>query len=396
MSVLAKTETLVLIPVYNHASKLRKVVDGAVKAGWDVLVVNDGSTDDILIKLQGAFCKILTLPVNKGKGAAILAGAKWAKERGYQAIITVDADGQLNPEEAYLLLAAAQENWPGIIIGARKMDQETVPKASIFGRNFSNFWVRLESGLDIPDTQSGYRLYPVLKLLALPIHTKRYDFEVEVVVRAAWAGLPIKSVDVSVDYPAKGERITHFHQIKDNFRLTKLHTKLVLRALNPMPHKKIKKKRFDKSSISILHPIKLIKQLCREYDSTFQLSIAAWLGIFLGALPLIAIHTVVIIYVSHKLHLNKIASVASSQLCAPPIVPILCIQVGYLMRTGSFLTEISRETLILELHQRLWEWFLGSLIVGPVLGVLVAFVTYCSLYWLRRNISGTTCEQSET
>jgi uncharacterized protein (DUF2062 family) len=229
----------------------------------------------------------------------------------------------------------------------------------------------------------------------LPTRTKRYDFEVEVLVRAAWSGLPINSVEVSVDYPAEGERISHFHQIKDNFRLTVLHTGLVMKALNPIPHRKSFKRRDDKKSMSILHPVKLIKQLCKEYDSTFQLSVAAWLGIFLGALPLIAVHTVVIIYVSHKLHLNKVAAVASSQLCAPPIVPVLCIQVGYLMRTGNFLTELSRETLVLEMHQRLWEWFLGSLVVGPILGFIIAFVTYGSLYRLRRNISGTTCERSE-
>jgi len=396
MPILSKPEILVVIPVYNHAAKVCKVVQTAIRGGWQVLVVNDGSTEDILPQLHDIPCEIYSLPVNQGKGAAIRAGANWAKERGFQAIITVDADGQLNPDEAHLLLSAAQKQWPCIVIGARRMDQTTVPKASIFGRNFSNFWVRLECGLDLPDTQSGFRLYPVAELLSLPIHTKRYDFEVEVLVRAAWSGLPINSVEVSVDYPVKGERISHFHQIKDNFRLTVLHTRLVIRALNPLPHKKTTKSNFDKSSISILHPIRLIKQVCREYDSTFQLAIASWMGIFLGALPLLAVHTIVIIYVSHKLHLNKVAAVAASQLCAPPVVPIICIQFGYLMRTGGFLTEISRETLILQIHQRLWEWFLGSLVVGPVLGVIVALVTYCSIHWLRRNISGAACEQSET
>jgi glycosyltransferase involved in cell wall biosynthesis len=392
MSSLSKPEVLLVIPVYNHSAKLCEVVQKAIKGGWEVLVVNDGSTDDTLSQLYDIPCDIYSLDVNKGKGAAIVVGAKWAKEKGYKAIITVDADGQLNPDEAHFLLSTAQKEWPGIVIGARRMDQSTVPKASIFGRNFSNFWVRLECGLDLPDTQSGFRLYPVSELLSLPIRTKRYDFEVEVLVRAAWAGLPINSVEVSVDYPAKGERVSHFHQLKDNFRLTVLHTRLVIRALNPIPHSKIFKARVTKKPLSILHPIKLIKQLCREHDSTFQLSIAVWLGIFLGALPLIAVHTIVIIYVAHKLHLNKLAAVAASQLCAPPIVPLLCIQVGFLMRTGKFLTELSRETLVLQMHQRLWEYFLGSLVVGPILGVIVALVTYCSLNRLRKNISGTTCE----
>jgi glycosyltransferase involved in cell wall biosynthesis len=392
MSSLSKPEVLLVIPVYNHSAKLCEVVQKAIKGGWEVLVVNDGSTDDTLSQLYDIPCDIYSLDVNKGKGAAIVVGAKWAKEKGYKAIVTVDADGQLNPDEAHFLLSTAQKEWPGIVIGARRMDQSTVPKASIFGRHFSNFWVRLECGRDLPDTQSGFRLYPVSELLSLPIRAKRYDFEVEVLVRAAWAGLPINSVEVSVDYPVKGERVSHFHQIKDNFRLTVLHTRLVLRTLNPIPHRKIFKGRVAKKSILILHPVKLIKQLCREHDSTFQLSIAAWLGIFLGALPLIAVHTIVIIYVAHKLHLNKIAAVASSQLCAPPIVPVLCIQVGFFLRTGTILTDLNWETLVLQIHQRLWEYFLGSLIVGPLLGLFVALLTYFTINKLRKGPE-TACGQ---
>ena len=310
MTSLTKQETLVVIPVYNHALQLRGVVEKAINHGWQVLVVDDGSTDEGLAQISDLCCHTLSLATNMGKGAAILAGTRWASKKGYKAIITIDADGQLDPEEADSLLIAAKENWPAIIVGDRIMDQDTVPASSIFGRKFSNFWVKLETGMEIPDTQSGFRLYPVAALLDISFKCRRYDFEIEALVRASWAGLKIYSVPVSVDYPKKEKRISHFHKLKDNVRLTKLHTKLVIRALSPIPHRKIFAHKVRPKFSSIFHPVKLIKELCRQNDSTFHLAAAAWLGIFLGALPLIAVHTVVIIYVTHKLHLSKIAAVA--------------------------------------------------------------------------------------
>jgi hypothetical protein len=117
-------------------------------------------------------------------------------------------------------MAKAQEHWPAVVIGARQMVQDTVPGASHFGRAFSNFWVRLECGADLPDTQSGFRLYPVAMLHFFSWSRRRYDFEVEVLVRACWAGVRLTSVDVSVHYPPPHERISHFHKGLDNLRLS--------------------------------------------------------------------------------------------------------------------------------------------------------------------------------
>jgi glycosyltransferase involved in cell wall biosynthesis len=397
MNSLSKQETLVVIPVYNHALQLRGVVKKAIYYGWQVLVVDDGSTDEGLTQISGLSCEKLSLAKNIGKGVAILRGAQWALEKGYKAIITIDADGQLDPGDAESLFVVAQKNWPAFIIGDRIMSQDTVPKASIFGRKFSNFWVRLETGVELPDTQSGFRLYPVAALIVLPLKSFRYDFEIEALVRASWSGLKIYSVPVSVDYPKKEDRISHFHKFKDNFRLTKLHTKLVVRALLPIPHSKIFTNNESKNnpSTSLYHPIKLIKELCRQHDSTLQLAIAAWLGIFLGALPLIAVHTVVILYVAHKLHLNKIAAVAASQLCAPPVVPVLCIEIGFFLRTGSILTDLNWDTLVLQMHERLWEYFLGALILGPLLGTFIASLTYLIIDRLRKEPEAS-CDQSGT
>ncbi len=391
---------LMIIPLYNHAAKVRRVVEKAIAAGWPVLVVDDGSNDDGLAKLADLACTTLRFEVNRGKGAVILAGARWAAEHGYHKIITVDADDQLDPGEAHLLAAVAADQPQALVIGARRMDRSNAPGSSLFGRAFSNFWVHLECGRELPDTQSGFRLYPVKELLQLLTSCRRYDFEVEVLTRAAWAGLPILAVPVSVHYPPGGERVSHFHQFRDNFRLTRLHTRLVTRALLPWPHPRLGERSLEevvatrRETLSLLHPVNFVKYLCREHTSALQLAVAAWMGIFFGAVPLLFLHTATIIYVCHRLHLNKMTAVTASQLCMPPVVPVLCIQIGYFLRSGSFLTEFTWDTLVVQAHQRLWEWLIGSLLLGPVLGLLVGALVYFPIKRLRAG-RPAVCEMPE-
>ncbi len=384
MTMNAAIKFLVVIPVYNHANTLRDLTIQTMQTGLDVLVVDDGSTDHGLESLKGIDCLTHTLSPNQGKGAAILAGAAIADKHGYDAIITIDADGQHDPGSIQTLTEEASRQWPALVIGNRIMDPEKVPRSSLFGRSFSNFWVRLETGYTLPDTQSGLRLYPVRELLQLSIRSRRYDFEIESLVRLAWAGVPVHSVSVPVYYPPPDERISHFDQLWDNTRLSLLHTLLVIRALIPWPHTKlVKKKARDEQPNLLLHPVELFKKLIREHATPSQIAAAAWVGIFLGALPLIGVHTVVILYVCHMLHLNKMAAVASSQLCMPPVIPIICIQTGYYLRHGELLLDFTRETLVVQIGERLWEYLLGSLIVGPLLGFAVATMSYFAIRYFR-------------
>lgn len=374
----AKKETLLVIPVYNHGETLKAVTEKAIATGLPVLVVDDGSTDGGTVSLGGLPCRVHRLPANCGKGAAILAAAAIASEQGFRAILTIDADGQHNPAEAAELLRVAEQGaWPAIVIGARKMVQDTVPGSSHFGRAFSNFWVRLECGAELSDTQSGMRLYPVAELLALQFSRSRYDFEIEVLVKAVWAGVAVREVDVSVHYPPPSERISHFHKLIDNWRLSLLHTTLVVRRILPLPHRRlVAATPSTKTTVIVKNPWKTLKNLCRESASPLWLAVAVWMGIFLGALPLLACHTLVIIYVAYRLHLNKIAAVAASQFCMPPVVPALCIEVGYFLRNGEFILDLSWQMWLLEIHQRLLDWLIGSLLVGPVLGAIAALVVY--------------------
>lgn len=381
-----KLDVLLVIPLYNHAETVGEVVEKALATGLQVLVVDDGSEDIGLQALKNKDCRTISLAENKGKGEAIRVGANFAAENNFNAILTLDADGQHNPVESIKLIEEAQRGqWPSIIIGARRMVQTTVPNSSHFGKKFSNFWVRLEAGVDLEDTQSGMRLYPVKELLALDLKKSRYDFEIEVLVKAIWAGVDARSVSVSVHYPPADERVSHFDKVIDNFRLTKLHTSLVIRRLLPLPHKQlVARKKQKEDPLVVKNPWQTLKNICSEGSSPFWLAVAVWFGIFFGALPLLACHTVVVIYVAYRFKLNKIASVAASQFCMPPIIPALCIETGYYFRTGEFLLDLSYERWLLEAHYRLWDWFLGSLVIGPVLGLVGA----CTVYLLASIIGG--------
>ena len=382
----AAPKTIVVIPVYNHAGTLRRVAEGALARGLAVLVVDDGSTDGSLAVVADLPLVRHRLPVNRGKGEAILAAAILARELGYQAILTIDADGQHDPADAGELLQTAATAWPCIVIGARRMETLNVPRSSLFGRDFSNFWVRLECGQTLPDTQSGYRLYPVEFLQRSRFLSRRYTFEIEVLVRGRWAGLPLLSTPVSVYYPPGDERVSHFHKFKDNLRLTCLHTYLVTRSLIPWPHRRL----FagvagaDRPP-GIFEPARYFRTLSQEHSSAGQLAAAVWVGIFLGSLPIIPFGIAAILYASHRLHLNKLAAAGASNVCCAPFVPFLCVELGHFLLHGSFWTEFNRHTLLEELHHRLWEWLIGALFIGPLLGAAGALLTYAVVRALRKG-----------
>ena len=376
MSFDLRSKTLLLVPVYNHASTLRGVVEGCLRCGYEVLVVDDGSTDGSLEAVADLPISRHRLPENRGKGAAIQAGAALADSRGYDAVITLDADGQHDPADARLLLEAAAPAWPAVVLGARRMDVENVPASSLFGMSFSNFWVRLECGRTLPDTQSGYRLYPVA-LLTRTFLCRRYTFEIEVLVRGAWAGLTILSTPISVYYQPGKERVSHFRMFRDNLRLTALHTWLMTRSLIPYPHRPLfPGKTSQVPTPSLLQPIQFFRQLSQEHTGPSELAAAVWVGICIGSFPIIPFGIAAIVYVCHRLSLNKLAGAGASNICIAPFVPLLCIEVGHFLRYGAWWTTFSRQTLLNEIHLRLWEWFLGALLVGPLLGVVGALITY--------------------
>ena len=216
----------VLLPTFNNAGTISSVMDGILLYTNDLIVVNDGSTDDTA-KLLAAYptVKILGYEKNRGKGYALRQGFKAARAAGFTHAISIDADGQHYPNDLPLFFEAMQMHPQALVIGARNLgNTDNVPGKSSFGNRFSNFWFKLFTGIKAPDTQSGYRLYPLVELEKMRWYTVKYEFEVEVIVRAAWAGIPILSVPIQVYYPPADERVSHFRPFKDFSRISVLNT----------------------------------------------------------------------------------------------------------------------------------------------------------------------------
>lgn len=218
----------ILIPVYNNPETIARVVSEAGAFGLTVIVVDDGSDVPVerLLGMDGSSV-VVRHPVNRGKGVALRSGAQQAKEMGFEYCLTMDGDGQHFAHDipAFLDLFESETTTEMMIIGVRDFETCNPPKSSAIGRRIGNFWVWVESGTWVSDTQTGFRLYPV-EFLLYPSSTVRYEFETENLVRFLWAGGKVFEVTVQTVYDES--RVTHFHKLKDNFLMTVLHIKLVL------------------------------------------------------------------------------------------------------------------------------------------------------------------------
>ena len=221
----------VLVPTYNNEQTLGKVLSSLLAFTDQIIVVNDGSTDSTSTVLQQfPQISVVGYPQNKGKGFALRTGFRHAVKSGYDYAITIDSDGQHFADDLHKFLEKLENHPAAIIIGARNMDQASVPGKSSFGNKFSNFWFWVETGLTMSDTQSGYRLYPV-KILNNNFITRKFEFEIEVLVTSAWRGIEITEVPVRVFYADKENRVSHFRPFKDFTRISILNTFLVTIAL---------------------------------------------------------------------------------------------------------------------------------------------------------------------
>ena len=359
-----------------------------------VLVVDDGSTDvDVTKLLSETDIEVVRHLENRGKGQALLTGLKVAANKGSDWMLVVDADGQHKAEDIPKFLALMQGNPRQIIVGVRDFTVENIPGSSRFGRAFSNFWVKRETGISLSDSQSGFRAYPVNLLRKMNLSACYFDFEIEVLVKAIWHGLTIQEVQITTWYAPPGKRITRFDPWKDNLRLTRMHTRLIGRRLLPWPYKKLVRRSASIPCELYRNPKAFLIHLLRENSTPLELAIAAGMGVLLATLPLIYFHTIVILYITTRLNLNRIMAVSSQILCAGHIVPLACIKLGHFVRSGYWLNAAKTGDILKNLHHHLGNWLLGSLILAPILGLLIGFFTYCLANQIvkKRKLSADRC-----
>ena len=221
----------VIIPTYNNAGTICQVVSDVQRYTRDIIVVNDGCTDSTASLLSRMDVTVVDYGANRGKGYALKAGFRKAQELGFDYAITIDADGQHFASDIPCFAEALLRHPGSLIVGSRNLSEENMPSANTFANKFSNFWFRLQTGIKLPDTQTGYRLYPLKKMGKLWWLTSRYEAELEALVYAAWQGIPIVPIDVKVYYPPVGQRVSHFRPGCGFARISLLNTLLCLLAV---------------------------------------------------------------------------------------------------------------------------------------------------------------------
>lgn len=230
---LVMDKVCVIIPTYNNMNTVIEVINNVLEYCRYVIAVNDGSTDGTARLLDGVKDKVTVMGYadNRGKGYALRAGFEEALRRGFKYAITIDSDGQHFASDIPLFYDAIVKYPDALVVGSRMFDQENMPSANTFANRFSNFWFTVQTGCKLPDTQTGYRLYPICRMAKMKFITSRYESELEMLVRCKWRGIKVVPISVGVYYAPEGERVTHFRKGRDFFRISLLNTVLTLCAI---------------------------------------------------------------------------------------------------------------------------------------------------------------------
>lgn len=374
----------VIIPTYNNAGTLSAVIDETLEYCADVIVVNDGCTDGTaqIISSFGERIRSLTQERNQGKGVALQCGMAYAQRLGFRYAITMDSDGQHYPSDIPKFVDAIEQNPGTLLVGARNLKADGMPGKNTFANRFSNFWFRLETGVRLEDTQSGFRAYPLDKIsLGSHLLTGGYEFELEMLVFTAWRGIPVKNIPVRVYYPPEGERVSHFRPFRDFTKISILNTLLVLYCLLWRWPANFFRKLSWKNIKSFID-----RNIIHSPESNARIASAIGFGVFMGVMPIWGYQMICAFALAHILKLNKVITLVAANISLPPLIPFIIFG-GYL--TGC---KLLGQPVIISFQQIdmtsiggiLVQYIFGSIIFGIVLAVLCWVVSMLLLSVFRR------------
>lgn len=288
------------------------------------------------------------------------------------------------------LAPACRANPDAVVLGRRLWKPPVGFGGRWVERIWPRFWLKVQTGRHLEDPASPVRVYPLGLIDHLRLYQSGKALDTEILVKSAWADAAFKEVPldeaISVSH---GPPDPLWRSLWRSLWRILLNIHFALRSVLPVPHRKwVAAEDRSGPRISVWRPMRSLRRLLSENASPLQLALAAAMGVFLGTLPLIACHTLVIMLAANYFRLNKVAALSASQLCMPPVVPALCIETGYWLRHGRFLTEISLETLGYQALERLYEWFLGALVLAPILAFLVGGLTLLLAQLAARNLTG--------
>src|SRR5690606_36203731 len=312
----------ILIPTYNNISELKSLCSALESQELFILFINDGSKDGTKEFLKewiiGKNAAYIEHDVNQGKGSALQHGFNYLEENGFSHAISMDSDGQHLPNDIKFFIAKIKEDPEAICIGERDLNQNNVPMKSSFGNRFSNFWVWAQTGVRIPDAQSGFRAYPIKSVQNIDYKTQRIEFEIEVLIRNQWRDVPLKYFDIDVYYPPEEERISHFRPFKDFMRIFYLNTVLTLIALFWI---------FPNRFIYKIFKIKTWKSLYQKTfynpkDSYLKKKLSLSFGVFMGIVPVWGFQLLIGIPLAVLFKLNKGLFLIGANISIFPLTPL--------------------------------------------------------------------------
>jgi len=366
----------VIIPTYNNHKTIKSVIDQVLVYTKNIIIVNDGSTDntpEILKEYNNL--KLINLSKNKGKGNALRIGFKCAEKLKYKFAITIDSDGQHFPNDIPVFINALENeiNKNVLLIGARDMNQKGVPKKSNFGNKFSNYWFWVETGINLEDTQSGFRLYPLLAIKDISFMTTKFEFEIEVIVKAAWKGIQVKNIPIRVLYK-KNDHVSHFRPVEDFIRISILNTWLVILTFIYIKPRNYFRKFINKGSKRFL-----IDDILCNNDSPRKKALSIALGVFVGISPFWGFHTLIVLFMAIVLKLNKAIAFAFSNVSLPPFIPFI-VYISY--KIGQFfigndydysMEEFSEN---FEIYKNLETYIIGSLLFATSMSIILGSLSF--------------------
>lgn len=372
----------VIVPTYNNHKTIARVIEGVLEYTDDLIVVNDGATDETPSILDGFGDSIVRVSYapNKGKGYALRMGFQKATELGYKFAITLDSDGQHFPNDIPKFIEVHKSHPHAVIMGARNLEADGMPAKNSFANRFSNFWFRLQTGIFMPDTQTGFRLYPLQKIENINFFTTRFEFEIEVIVKLAWRDVPFVSVPIQVKYDPN-ERVSHFRPGPDFTRISFLNAWFtILTAAYHLPRRLLLKGKL----------FRLIKEeAIKPEETNIRKAASIGFGFFFGILPIWGFQLLVGIPTAIFLRMNKVLFIAAANISLPPMIPFI-IFFSYLMgQPFSDAEPIPFEklsTLTLEnIHDNFIQYVIGAIILSIAVGLAGFMVSWAALTALRKD-----------
>jgi len=377
----------VLIPTYNNSKTIAQVIDSVLEYSDSVYVINDGSTDKTpeIIKNYQSRLTILSYDKNVGKGNALQVGFKQAIADGFKYAITIDSDGQHYASDLPTFIDKLDEEPNAVMIGSRQLDKTNIKGSSSFANKFSNFWFKVETGVSMEDTQSGYRLYPLEPISKMKFFTKKYEFEIEVIVRLSWKGCKTIGVPIDVFYPEHEERVSHFRPFKDFSRISVLNTVLVTLALAfylPRNIARTYQKRKFKDIIK--------EDILGGTSSAYTISASIGFGIFMGIFPVWGYQLIIGFSVAHLLKLKKAIFFIAANISLPPMIPFILylsfVLGGFILGKGTWAISMDDLSIdFLTMKSNIIQYIIGASVLATVSGLLAWLISYFLLLIKEKN-----------